>query len=279
VALAVAGGILRPHSPSGAAIEWFGMSIGRARFVALSSVAFAAWAVLAVNREMDRELKVRALPWAYPAFALFLGAYLTGFVEESGRSPQVFVMVAFLVALALGYYGLFADVTTAMSLRRLEMRARARDWRRALEALPMWAAALALAAVLGLLASAWPPPADATRPGLGAWMGLFPIVLILAAARDAGLLVFFALAPRPGRVEGAALLYIVLLWWIVPGLLDAAGLPTAAQALRPVGLEHWQAALAMAVQVAIVWSGAAWRWRARQRALGVRPMEAGARGV
>ncbi len=280
VAIILASGFMRPGTEPEAVIEWFGAAIGHRRFIALSSVAFAAWAVLAVNREMSRELKVRVLPWAYPAFAVFLGAYLCGLVNMEGRSrAQIFVVITFLVSLALTYYGLFADVTTAMSLRRLAMHARARDWRRVLEELPLWAVALALGAAFALVASAWPPPPEETPRALAEWVQLLPIVSFLAVTRDAGLLVFFTLAPRARRSEGVTLLYIALLWWVLPGLLEVSGLHTAAQAFRPFSLADWQAALVMAAHVAIVWGGVAWRWRRMQHAMDRQHGEAVGRGV
>jgi hypothetical protein len=77
-----------------------------------------------------------------------------------------------------------------------------------------------------------------------------------------GLLVFFTLGPRPKRVEGVTLLYIVLLAWVIPGLLRAIGLTPLATAIAPLGhIEAWQAALVVAAQGAVVWGAVAWRWR------------------
>ncbi len=88
-----------------------------------------------------------------------------------------------------------------------------------------------------------------------------------ADAARTGLLVFFALAERPRRVESATLLYVLLLWWIVPGLLDVMGFPAAAQAFRPTSLSPGAGVLVMIVHLAIVAGGVAWRWRKRRLAL------------
>jgi len=212
---------------------------------------------------MGRELRERALPWAYPAFGIFLGTYLAGFVAtDAAGSIRLIVLFTFLVALALVYFGLFVDVTTAMSLRRLMAHVHAGDRRRALESTPYWAAALALAAVFAVATALLPAPVDQlVSPRARGWPGAYPaFVLLLGAARDAGILVFFALSPRPRRVETTAVLYIVLLWWVLPGLADVFGLHAVSQAIRPIGLAGW-GALVMAVQVALVWAGVAWRWR------------------
>jgi hypothetical protein len=93
-------------------------------------------------------------------------------------------------------------------------------------------------------------------------LAAYPVATVLFLVRDVGLLFFFALGPRPKRVEGVTLLYIVLLAWVIPGLLRAMGLTPLATAIAPMGhLDGWQAALVVAAQVAIVWAALAWRWR------------------
>ena len=66
--------------------------------------------------------------------------------------------------------------------------------------------------------------------------------------------------------EGAALLYIALLSWILPAVLAIAGMGAAAKLLMPFGsINGWQASLVMGVHLAIVAALVAWRWRARPR--------------
>jgi hypothetical protein len=273
-------GVRGPWSVASEA-AWYGGTFDRVPFLALSAVAFAAWLVLAAYREMGRELKERALPWAYPAFGIFLGVYLAGFVTtDTSGYVRAGVLLTFLVALALVYFGLFADVTTAMTLRRLAAHVHSGDHRRALESAPYWTVALALAAVLAFAVAVLPPP-DALGPiRLRTWPGAYPpLVLLLGAARDAGLLVFFALAPRARRVEITTLFYVLLLWWVVPGMLDVAGLRAFSQAFRPFALPGWAGVLVMAVHVALVWAAVAWRWRRAGEALDAGSRAGLARGV
>jgi hypothetical protein len=264
LAFVITFGIRGPWSVAQEA-RWYGATFDRIPFLALSATAFAAWAVLAAYREMGRELKERALPWAYPAFGIFLGAYLAGFVETSAAGHwYAFALFTFLVAMALVYFGLFADVTTATTLRRIVTCLRTRELRRALEAAPYWSSALLLAAAFAVAMTLMPGPdwlVERTRLAWGDSYASPALVLLLGAARDVGLLVFFALAARPRRVETVTVLYIVLLWWVVPGMLDVFGLPALSHAVRPTGLPGAWGALVMAVHVAIVWGAVAWRWR------------------
>jgi hypothetical protein len=296
-ALLVAGGFLFAASRSDmGSVSWHGERYEAMRFVAFSSVAFALWGVLAAYRQMCSELRAHTLPWAWPAFALFLSVYFAGFAPRYLDSRSVFIMAGLYTSLVLTYYALFTDRITAMTLRRLvahaslhgspahaslhgspahaslhgspahaslhgsPAHAQARQWRRVVEEMPMLVSTLALAIVFACAA----PWAVASLP-FGRYfptVAAYPIASVLFLARDVGLLVFFALGRRPKRVEGVTLLYIVLLDWVIPGLLGALGLRPLAMAIMPMGkLDGWQAALVIAAHVVIVWALVAWRWR------------------
>jgi hypothetical protein len=247
-------------------LEWYGHRFESLRFYSALAVIFALWAVLAAHREMARELKLRLLPWAYPAFALFLAALVAGYAQPPVGLRSTFALSGLLVALALTYYGLFADVTTAITLRRLALHWKARHWRRLLEDLPLWIPALAVAVPFALLCTQilTQEVPFAIMPRSAA---LYPFAVFLIVVRDCGLLVFFALSPRARGPEAVTMLSIALLSWIVPGVLAIAGLGALAQLLMPFGsMNGWQAALVMAVHVAIVAALVAWRWRRQQRA-------------
>lgn len=97
-------------------------------------------------------------------------------------------------------------------------------------------------------------------------LGLYPVGVVLLAARDAGLLVFFALSTKARRVEAVTLLYIGLLWWLVPALLGGVGAKEAASFFLPFGkMGGWQATVVALLHAAIAWALVAWRWhRARE---------------
>jgi hypothetical protein len=241
-------------------VSWYGEAYASMQFVALTSVAFAAWAVLGAYRQMCSELRVRTVPWAWLAFSLFASAYIAGFAPSFLDRRPVFLVAALYTSIILTYYALFTDRITAMSLRRLVVHVRAGQWRRGVAEAPMLASTLLLAIALACAA-----PWAVDHLPLGSYfpvIAAYPIASVLFLVRDVGLLVFFALARKPGRVEGVTLLYIVLLGWILPGLLRAVGLGPLATALMPIGrLDGWQAALVVAAQVAIMWTLVAWRWR------------------
>ena len=94
-------------------LEWYGREFDALRFYAGLAVVFALWAVLGAYREMARELKLRLVPWAYPAFALFLAAFFAGFGAGPLVARTTLALSGLLVSLGLTYYGLFAAKRSA----------------------------------------------------------------------------------------------------------------------------------------------------------------------
>ncbi len=155
-----------------------------------------------------------------------------------------------------------------MSLRRIATHLKAHHWRRALEELPIWVTTLVLAVPFALWCAQIlvDAPALSLVPKAAA---LYPVAVLLLAARDCSIYVFFALGSRTRGPEGMALLYMALLSWILPAVLAIAGMGAIAKLLMPFGsVNGWQASLAMGVQVAIALALVLWRWRRWQRAFG-----------
>ena len=248
-------------------VEWHGRLFAPIVFLALSSIAFAAWAVLGAYRSFCRELQVRTLPWAWPAFSLFVAFWLSGFFAGDGAFLRAFTGFGLLVALGATYFALFFDPTSAMTVRRVSAAAGRGDLQRAFEELPQWPTTLVLALAFAIAAPwAWSGFGDAIGgEGLRAisdFVARAPLAAVFAAARDAAILVFFASSPKPRRVATTTLLYLALLWWVVPGLAAALGITGLASLVNPFfGGDGPRAAVIFAVQAAIVAALAAARWR------------------
>jgi hypothetical protein len=220
---------------------------------------FGAW------REMSRELQVRTLPWGIPAFALFATIWVAGLL--AGRTDlgadAAFVLSGLGVCTLLTYYGLFADPIRVVAVGRLVADARRGAWRRVLEEMPFWPTTLALDALFALATAFVGGGQDEQLDKL---LPFAPFALVLLAARDAGILVFFSLSVRPRRVEATAMVYMILLSSILPGFLGAVGAKRAALLLLPVHvLDGPRAPVVMALQAAVVWTLVLLRWKRLRR--------------
>jgi hypothetical protein len=244
-------------------VLWWALQFHRIDFILASLIAFVAWATLGAYRSMCSELQSRTAPWALVAFLAFLALYVAGFLafREPRRLGAIeAVLISGLGAgVAVAYLLLFSERTGAMTLRRLMARAEHRQWRRALEELPGWPIALAVALVCatGMILVAGP-----LQNAAGAAIGV-----ALFAVRDAALLHIFAFARQPKRVEAVTLLYLALLYWLVPTLLHAMGAESLARIVLPnVFAPSGPPTAAIAAQAALAATIATWRWRRNHRA-------------
>ena len=246
-------------------VAWWGLSLPQLNFSLGTVAAFGAWAVLGAYRSMCNELEIRTTPWALPAFILFTATYFAGFplreIVSVADSKAFFGVMAtgVVVAMVFSYSLLFAEKSGATEWQRLRARMQARQWRRALQELPIWLVALAVGLVMALAASV---TGGASNGKVLNQIGTAPIALILFAVRDAAIFQFFALARQPRRIEAATLFYLMLLYGLLPGLLKAFGADAVAQFILPP-LSHGAAfsVAVMAAQAALAIALAYTRWR------------------
>jgi len=253
-------------------VAWWGLSISRLNFSLYSALAFGAWAVLGAYRSMCNELEIRTTPWALPAFMLFTAAYFAGFplreIHGAGSVRAFFgvMAVGVIVAMVLSYSLLFAEKSGATEWQRLRARVVARQWRRALQEMPLWLVALTVGVCMAFAASV---TGGSGSGRLLHQIGAAPVALMLFAIRDAAIFQFFALARQPRRVEAATLFYLILLYGLLPGLLKAFGADAVANfILPPLSGNLTFSAAVMAVQAALAMALAVTRWR-RNHALEV----------
>jgi hypothetical protein len=242
-------------------VTWFGSQFQTPDFVLLATVVFALWAVFGAYREMCRELQVPTTPWAWLVFALFLSLFTAGFAagkEGAATGDAGFVIVAGLtVSVSLSYLMLFAEANNPMILRRMLLRAARRQWRCMLEEMPCWPATLLLAFVFAVAATAY---FTGEADGPAQRLSDMPMALVFFLVRDAAILLFFAFSRQPRRAEAAAILYITVLYWVLPGLLRLVGLPWAADFVFPFPNTHGAAFIAFA-QAALAVGLCVARWR------------------
>ena len=249
-------------------MTWWSISLSRIDFLLYSAVVFGAWAVFGAYRSLCDELEIRTTPWALPSFIFFAAAYITGFaVRGMAGDPGAFFAVmasSVVTAIVLAYGLLLAEKSGATAWQRLRARARARQWHRAMQELPLWLIALTVALIAALAASLTSAGSEAaaTSSGFLHRAGLAPVALVLFAVRDAALFQFFALARQPRRIVAATLFYLLLLYGLLPGLLKAVGADAIAQlVLPPLTDRPGFTAAIMAVQALAAIALAYARWR------------------
>jgi hypothetical protein len=245
-------------------VLWWGREWARADFMFCTLAVFAAWAVFGAHRLMCQELQVRTLPWAWIAFLLFLAGF-SGFAIPRQRRLVAGAQRAFagalVVSLAAVYPLLLAEVSAPMALRRVLFRLRTGERRRALEEAPLWPLTLALAALFTLLTMLVAGGRRAEGE-LFAAVQLAPLPLLLLAVRDAAIFMWFSFAAQPRRVEASAVLYMVVLYGLVPAILRAMDARALADLVLPPFWDRPGYAVAVAgVHALLAVAAAVWRWK------------------
>lgn len=263
----------------GDALVWWGMQPPHLWFVLVSSAAFAGWAWLGAARSFAGELRVRQLPWAWPAFCLFVGVWAGGLLEAKvgvAGSRAAIVMLIFFLATGLGAYVLLlTERTGAMTLARVLRTLRGElegGAHRALQSAPLWSVSVVCtwAGALALLLMPWGSGLVGQVGGVLADISaegkMMPLALAAMLLRDTGIYCIFALQRFPRRPAIATTLYVVLLDAVFPALMSVAGLETVAFLVFPLGRASALGALVIfAAQAAVAWSVAIWRWSDGQK--------------
>lgn len=239
---------------------WWGTAYSTWPFVLGSTLVWAVWAVCGAYRLMCQELQVRTTPWLWASFLLFLAWYLAGFLGATilPNGFWTFVLTCGAVAGALTYGTLFTEQTGVLVIRRVWVRVQRREWRRACEALPCWPVSLIVTVLCGLLWLGSPPLQGDTVQA----MRLGPPLVVLLLIRDVAIFLGFMLSPAPRRAEATTLLYLGLLYLVLPNIGLALGSPPIKMFfLPPIPTQPWVAAAILLGHVSIALVFLAYRWR------------------
>lgn len=227
-------------------ISWFDQSFVSSEFALVSLLMWGFWGIVGAYRQMSAELRVANPPVAWVGFLLFVCVYVAGFVPstlgDAGTVWTARLFVALPVVLTMTYGALFADRHDLAALRRLLALVRQRNWPVVLQGLPLWVPALAVTVVVSLALVgplAMHPLADHAsfdefKEVLKGWqVGAWLMGILLFVVRDAAIVLFFHLGPRKSRADMVALLYLGILYLLVPGILAALDWKQAAALFFP----------------------------------------------
>lgn len=240
-------------------VKWYRGQFPAHPFYLASAMVFSAWAVVGAWRAMCQNLAVRTTPIAWFGFLCTSAAYAAGFVVAEPDSPSLSIsLLSSFVATGLAgtYLMAFTEPTGPLVFHRIARLASRGQWRRVAEESPCWPLGWLLAAACALALLALPMEA-----GLRA----LPIALMLTAARDVALLIFFLSTAKPQRAEGTTMVYLVLADLIVPGLLRSLDMNVMAGIVfPPVAEQPWLQVTAALTQAVIV---GVFAWRRLRKTL------------
>ena len=260
----------------GVSMGWWGVSLPVDVFALLSTLAFAAWALVGAWRLMRLEMQMRNTPWIWIAFLIFLAVYVGGLASPRlSVDPQAVELhlsellrsggVALVLGLTL-YAAAFVEPADRVRLRRFVETARRGQFKTALDLTPLILPAAAAGLIAAVVFATWAGGVHTAIQRQGELNGgglawLSPVTVLAGFAfvlRDVGVVFFFRFGPRPRRGDFSAVVGLVLVHLVSHALAAALGDNPARAALWPMGAHAEISLISGLIQAAVVW-WLAWR--------------------
>ncbi len=240
---------------------WYGITIDYMDFILISLVFYVAWAWVGIYHAMRSELQMQHGIWGWTLFVVWLMGYLMGFVDDTlvmrwGGVGSSRLLVACLVALLLTYLMIFVESKDPVIFLRLKTMFEQRNWQQISRTLPCWFITLLFAFMICMaLAFVFPV-------GKGFESSLFFVALYLFVLRDVCIILWVNFSQQRKRADITAVLYLIVLYGLLPSITHATGLDILDIFFFPQGEGNaFMGTCIVAVQFVIVLWFAKKRWQ------------------
>lgn len=253
-------------------ITWGGVTVAAPTFALVSVALWCAWAIIGCYRTMARELQVANTPVVWIVFVLVAWVYVSGFIAP-GDFPKALwhfrLFLGFGLTSVLTYVTLLYDRKEPATFRRMLVAKARGQWSRIAVDLPTWVPTLVLTGLFGcavaVMLATTPAELGHAKPDdtlLGVQGVAWIAAVYLFILRDVGVVLFFNLGPRRRRADSTALLYLGILYGLVPGILGALHLKDAVLLFIPfLPMRPALSLMASLVQVGVIAVLVVRRWR------------------
>ncbi len=246
-------------------LSWYGISFEMERFAFASLCILAAWAIAGIHHLMRAELQYADPPHIWSAFLIFAVFYTAGFAEMTPFTTIEAPGLAMAMTIAFTTSALLTELVALLEpkgfllLRLWLSRLAHGNSRSAHTATPCWFVSIITTGVLCMAAAMF----HAASHHTAAILPLAAIFLFLL--RDVGLIVSFTLSGRPFSGTLTSLVYLGILYILLPALLLSANLgdflPIFLPSIDGEGVPLTMALLPPATQALLAWLVLGWRWR------------------
>ena len=243
-----------------ATLTWWGLPLSTGSFGVASLTLFTACALVAAWRSMAEVLAVRQMPWGWPALALLITFYATGFLPS--HRLAVLGVTGVATCAVLTYLAILTEPQLRPLWQRVMHRLVAGQWRAALLQMPRWPFTLLLAMPFALIAALALQPTGTLPWGLAEKGSLYPASFVLLMVRDCALLLTFAFAVNNRRAVASFLLLMAVLYGLLPWLINASGSGLLLGMAQPLLASGGGSIAAASVHAALALALLRWRWRA-----------------
>jgi len=219
---------------AGVQVKWYGFHFAMGNFALTTLVIFLGWAIVGLQRSFCKELQYRNIPWMWLLFNIFCMVYFSGLVSidkldiQASLSEikdiqlliqQAPLYIAFFIADMLTYLALLSDDLNVVRYKKLITRFQERNYREMLQQFPWWPISYVLAIVVGINTyfnqKIYSQLFENFSPAV------FIITNILFMFRDILLIHYFFFDKNPKRNVGTIVVYLLILYVLVPMILQA----------------------------------------------------------
>lgn len=242
-------------------VVWYGSGYAKIDFFLGSLLCFDAWLLSGIYCLVREEFKFRTAPVAWPAFTLFLMIYAAGLTESSIGNDDLFssrLLIAFIVACGLTYLTILTERKDPVAYRRMIKEAKDHRWMRLLEKVPCWALTLPFVVVTAILLIAFTSGAGKNVSPLSP---VFIISLVAFLGRDLALFNFFNLGERTKRADMLVILWLSILYGLIPGIFMLLKMETVTAVFWPRIDYAFISCIAALCQLLTAWWLTLTRWK------------------
>ena len=261
VAFNIVGAITQEQTQS---FQWYGSYYQIIDFVLASVLVFCFWAVFGVYRMLRHEFQYRNSSFVWLTFVLFLAFYLAGMLPDSALNDERILtarfFIAFMVTLALVYVQIFMQNKDPVLIRKLLMDFKSGNWSQLTMQLPAWSTTVMLSTLFGIiLLFREYQVIDLVFDGMNVRQQI--VALLLFVYRDIAIVIYFNIAASRKRSDTTAFIYLLILYFLLPGILSSLGFMDAAFFFNPF-VPSGISVVGGLVQFAIISVLLVLRWRA-----------------
>lgn len=239
-------------------IRWWGQLFERLDFAVASLALFAACALIAAWRSMAEVLAVRQMPWGWPALALAVTTYASGFAWAA--SLPALAAVGLSVCAAMTYLAVLTEPQHRTLWQRVVNRAQSAQWRAVLLQLPRWPTTLALTLPFAVMTSMTLHPNTRDLESLSGAVLLQPLAFALLLGRDCALTLCFKFSPQIRRPVIAFAVLMLVVYALLPWLLRGLGGPLLAALALPLISSSGVSVVIAACHLGLSLWLLRWRW-------------------
>lgn len=247
--IALSAQILSNSTDMSVTISWYQWHIESDRFMITSLALFLLWAIIGLKRSFSNELQYPQIPWVWFAFNLYCLIYFSGLTvtneylisktrllelgliqEQINQLPY---LTAFMVAQVLTYIALVTEDLNRLRYKRMHIAVQNNLPWEALQSLPWWTISLVMTVLTMLLYLITQPDISNLTKEISPSIFVFTSTLFIF--RDVLLFHFFYFEKNPRKAVSTSVIYLALLYLLIPLLLKGIHLET----LIPIFLPSW----------------------------------------